>query len=66
VVEVNKRIIVAPKFLMELFASDQLARVLEEHGQNLKGLFLQPDFAAVLEQLTRSQVRLEDPELHQL
>src|SRR5260370_12417536 len=37
-----------PEFLMELFACDHLARLFQQHDQDLKGLVLQLDLQAVL------------------
>src|ERR1700693_235498 len=47
VVEVNE-CVCGPKHFLQLLASHHLARVREEHGQYLEGLFLEPDSQVVL------------------
>src|SRR5580698_815527 len=51
-----------PELAMKLFASNELSGVLEETHQNLDRLPFQPDLAALLLQLARTQIKLEDAE----
>jgi len=51
-----------PELLAKLFSRDHLARLFQEHNQDLKGLVLQLDFHAVLAQFARSQVQLKRAE----
>lgn len=50
-----------PKPLLKLFACQNLAGVLNQRHQRLKGLLLQFDPYALLAQLTGGKVNLEDP-----
>jgi hypothetical protein len=45
-----------PKPLAKLFSRHYLAGLLQQHGQNLKGLVLKLDLVAVLVKLTGAQV----------
>ena len=40
--------------------------MLQQHFQNLEGLFLQKDLAAVLEQFSGLEVQLEGPETNRV
>ena len=46
-IEIDKRV-GGPKPLMKLFPGYQLARVFEQHGQDLKGLIVKLDLDALL------------------
>src|ERR1700719_1141542 len=50
-----------PEFSAKLFARNQLTGTLQKADQNLNRLPLQTDFAALLRQLRRTQVKLEQP-----
>jgi hypothetical protein len=62
VLEVHK-CVGRPKLLAQLLARDDLARLLQQHGQNSKGLFLNFDLEPVLVQLSGAKVSFEDPEV---
>ena len=51
-----------PEFPVKLIACNQLTGVFEETDQNLDRLPFQPDFAALLLEFARTQVKLEDAE----
>jgi hypothetical protein len=53
-----------PQSLLYFFASDHLARLLQQERQNLKRLFLQLYLRTVAAQLARPQVNLKSPELN--
>ena len=48
--------------MLELAARHQLAGSGDEYGECLEGLLLQPYARAVLAQLSRAEVKLEDSE----
>jgi hypothetical protein len=54
-----------PEFPVKLFARDQLTGAFEETDQDLDRLSFKPDFAALLLEFARTQVKLEDPESDQ-
>ena len=54
-----------PEFPVKLFARNQLTGAFEETDQNLDRLPFKPDFAALLLEFARTQVKLEDPESNQ-
>ena len=54
-----------PKFPVRLFARNQLTGVLEESHQDLNRLPFKPDLSALLPELARMQIKLEDPESDQ-
>ena len=60
-VEVHERV-AGPEGLADLLARHDLARPLEEEGEDLEGLLLQPDLRPVLVELTRGRVELEASE----
>jgi hypothetical protein len=47
---------------VKLFARNQFTRVFEETDQDLNRLPFKPDFSALLLELARTQIKLEDPE----
>jgi hypothetical protein len=51
--------VVSPDFLPEFVASDDLMRPIEQGGQELKRLLLEPDAQSVLPDLPRGRVHLE-------
>jgi hypothetical protein len=51
-----------PQPLLKVFASDDLAGVLEQHRQDLEGLLLQPDLQAALAQFASTKVHFEHSE----
>jgi hypothetical protein len=51
-----------PEFAVEVFAGNQLAGVFEEADKDLDGLAFEADLAALLLELTGTEVELEDPE----
>src|SRR5438093_9200829 len=51
-----------PQPVLQLFARDDLAGPLNQRQQHLQRLSLQPDLDAVLPQLARARLELEDPE----
>jgi hypothetical protein len=51
-----------PEALLQLLTSDDLARVLDQSHENLKGLFLELDPDAPLPQFSGNQVDLENSE----
>jgi len=51
-----------PEPLAKLVARNQFAGAFEKADQNLNRLPLQPDFTALLPELPRTQVKLEEPE----
>src|SRR6266849_2375869 len=58
VIEVDDR--PAPKFLAQLLPGHQLSGFFQEHRQDLKRLFLQPDAQATLCQFASAKIDLED------
>src|SRR6266702_2556540 len=58
VIEVDDRL--APEFLAQLLPGYQLSGFFQEHRENLKRLFLQPDAQATLCQFSGSKIDLED------
>jgi len=60
VVEIHESVR-GPEFLLKLLASYDLAGVLSQRRQDLKGLFLKPDSQAVLAQFARAKIQFEDP-----
>jgi hypothetical protein len=58
-VEIDKGV-GGPEFFLHLFARYDFAAMLQQHQQNLKGLFLKPDLQTVLAQFTGSKIHLED------
>jgi hypothetical protein len=50
-----------PEFFLKLLASYDLAGVLDQHRQELEGLFLQADSQAVLPQFASPKIKLENP-----
>jgi hypothetical protein len=54
-----------PEFPVKLFTRNQLAGVFQKTDQNLDRLPFKPDFAALLLEFARVQVKLEDPESNQ-
>src|SRR5208282_6191579 len=65
VLEVHK-CVGRPKLLAQLLARDDLARLLQQHGQNSKGLFLDLDLKPVLAELSGVKVSFENPEVDRL
>src|SRR6185295_13457736 len=57
-VEVHERV-AGPEGLADLLARHDLARPLQEEGEDLERLLLQPDLRPVLVELTRGRVELE-------
>src|SRR6266481_5904972 len=55
VVEIHESVR-GPEFLLKLLASYDLAGVLSQRRQDLKGLFLKPDSQAVLTQFARAKI----------
>src|SRR5205823_5072797 len=64
-VEINKGVF-RPYPLPQLFASDQLARVFQQNGTDLKGLARQCHPHSIFVQLTSLQVRFKDSETNNL
>src|SRR6266852_6454035 len=60
VVEIHESVR-GPEFLLKLLASYDLAGVLSQRRQDLKGLFLKPYSQAVLAQFARAKIQFEDP-----
>jgi len=60
VVEIHERLR-GPEFLLKFLATDDLAGVLEQHRQDLEGLFLKPDSQAALAQFASTKIHLENP-----
>lgn len=58
--EVNEGIR-GPEFSVKLLARNQLTGVFQQTDQDLDWLPFQPDFAALLLELARAQIKLEDP-----
>src|SRR5580704_9536880 len=56
--------IVRPKLLLDLLQRHHLARALDEHQKDLKGLLLKTDLQSVLAELSRLHIEFEGPELH--
>jgi hypothetical protein len=56
--------IVRPKLLLDLVQRYHLARALDEHQQDLKGLLLKTDLQSVLAELSRLHIEFKGPELH--
>jgi hypothetical protein len=54
--------VVGPKLVPDFLARHHLARTLEKHPQNLKGLILQPDLGSVLAEFGGSQIEFERAE----
>src|SRR5579863_5276253 len=54
-----------PEFPVKVFARNQLAGAFEEADQNLDRLPFKTDFASLLLEFPRTQVKLEDPESDQ-
>jgi len=52
------------ELLLQFFARDHLARPLEQHRQNFKGLPVELDFYPALSELAGDKVHLEAPETH--
>src|SRR5277367_2003168 len=65
VIEIHKGV-GGPDGLAEAFASDDLSGILEECGEDLKGLLLKTDACAVLTQLSGGQVGFEDSEAQEI
>jgi hypothetical protein len=59
VVEIHESVCV-PEFLLKFLASYDLAVMLKQHRQDLKGLFLKPDSQAMLAQLARLKIQFEN------
>ena len=47
--------------MLDFLAADQIAGALHQHAQDLKGLFLEKDFARPLVQFATLGVQLKDP-----
>jgi hypothetical protein len=60
VVEIHESV-GGPEFLLKFLASYDLARVLEQHRQELDGLFLKPYSQAVLAQFAGAKIQFENP-----
>ena len=60
VVEIHESVR-GPELLLELLASYDLAGMLEQHRQDLEGLFLKPDSQAVLAQFASAKIQFENP-----
>ena len=60
VIEIHESVC-GPERFLNLLASDDLAGVLEQHRQDLEGLFLKPNSQAVLAQFASSKIQLENP-----
>ena len=58
VVELHNRV-VGPQLLFDLLPGHHLAWMLQQHFQNLEGLFLKANLAAVLVQLSGLEVQLD-------
>jgi hypothetical protein len=54
--------VVRPKLPSDLLPRHHLARVIDDHSKDTKGLFLEEDFSLVLMQFSRSEVAPEGPE----
>jgi hypothetical protein len=61
VIELNHRVI-GPESALDLFPGDHIARTFQEHGEDLKGLVLEPDPQTVFAQFPGSKVKFKDPE----
>jgi hypothetical protein len=57
--------VAGPKPAAQLLPRDDLTRALEQDGQNLKGLLLQPNSRAALAQFSGAQVSFENPEANE-
>ncbi len=65
VLEIHKRVR-GPQRLLQFLARHDLARTLEQHGQNFEGLFLELDLCAVFAQLSRAKIDFVDSEPNQV
>ena len=65
VVEVHEGIL-RPQLLLQFLARHDLARMLQQHLEHLKGLLLQPDLEAALAQFACAQVNFKNPEAHEV
>ena len=63
VLEINEGIL-RPELLSDLFAGHQLARTLQQHGQDLEGLTVQLDLQSVLAQFSCTEIDFEDTEMY--
>jgi hypothetical protein len=59
VVEIHESVR-GPEFFLQLLARYHLAGVLDQHGQDLKGLFLKPDAQPVLTQFPGTKIQFEN------
>jgi hypothetical protein len=59
VIEIDKGV-GRPDFFPQLVAGDDLAGILQQRREDLKGLFLEPDASAVFAQLSGSQVNFKN------
>jgi hypothetical protein len=55
-----------PQTSLQLFASNDFAPPIKQHGKDLKGLFLKPDLCSVAAEFPGPQIGLEDAELDHL
>ena len=60
VIEIHESVC-GPECFLDLLASDDLAGVLEQHRQDLEGLFLKTNSQAVLAQFASAKIQLENP-----
>jgi tRNA pseudouridine-54 N-methylase len=58
VIEVHERV-GGPELLLQLLARHHIARALQQRGQDLKGLLLQPNPLAIFAQISGAKIDLE-------
>jgi len=61
VIEVHDRL--RPKSVAQFLPGHQFSRLFQQLGQQLEGLFLQPDSFAKLREFTGSKIGFENPKL---